>query len=760
MKRLMVFALAALVFFSLGCSKFEKPSAPDVPELGSITARVLFDNNPLAGVKVHFSGSDYRLVQTGQDGYAKADSLSAGMYNVLIEGFGDSVYFTATQKSVKLEEGGNVPVVFSGTAVIPHQIPSITGRVTVGVAGLVDVLVCLSGDASTYTKTDCGGYYKFENLELGDYVVTLNADTNLYIFPELAHSISVVGYGEFVHNFVGELKPVLPTKGIVTVQVLNGTNPLSGVTVHLYGQDSRTITTGQNGFAISDSLSAGAYTVRISGYGDDVTFSETEKSVTVSAGGNTPVVFSGTAVVHQTSKIYGRVSADGFGMSYIFVSLSGTSSDSVRTDQGGNYSFTVGVGEYIVSMLNPDPTAYSFATLSQSVAIMGNGVFGVNFEGTRIEPDTFIISGEVSADGYDIPNVRVVLSGVLADTAVTDAGGNYEFSGLGPGEYFVSIANPDPERYEFDSLSKSVFINSADEFGVDFEGTLKAEPPKKGSITVKTFVGGVPLPGVNVDVAGNTLLTGQSGVAVFGDLSPGTYSVSISGFGAYVDFSETHKTVIVGEGENKNVSFYGVEVVVNQTGTINGRVTVDGAGLGDVKVFVGGRSDTTDANGNYTISGLQSGEHTVSIVNPDTSKYEFNSLSQSVYLAAGATVSANFSGEEKEIVQPTPEKAAIIGVVYEDVNRNGYYDAEDNVFAEKTVTLSAFGGSKSVVTGSNGRYTFDGLDRIGSYDVTFVNPNTSVYRFDSEKDGSVTSNAYIGYVEGTRMSVDFRAVRK
>ncbi len=78
------------------------------------------------------------------------------------------------------------------------------------------------------------------------------------------------------------------------------------------------------------------------------------------------------------------------------------------------------------------------------------------------------ISGTITVDEGDPGGVTVALSGGSEMTATTDAGGNYTFKSLMPGEYVVT---PSKDGYIFDPESVAVSKTGlfADVGGIDFE---------------------------------------------------------------------------------------------------------------------------------------------------------------------------------------------------------------------------------------------------------------------------------------------------
>jgi hypothetical protein len=80
----------------------------------------------------------------------------------------------------------------------------------------------------------------------------------------------------------------------------------------------------------------------------------------------------------------------------------------------------------------------------------------------------FSISGNVS--GAVSAGVTITLTGAASDTTVTDANGDYSFSGLSNGNYTVT---PSKSGYKFRPRKKKVTISNANITGVDFVAKAK-----------------------------------------------------------------------------------------------------------------------------------------------------------------------------------------------------------------------------------------------------------------------------------------------
>ena len=218
-------------------------------------------------------------------------------------------------------------------------------------------------------------------------------------------------------------------------------------------------------------------------------------------------------------------------------------------------------------------------------------------------------------------------------------------------------------------------------------------------------------------MADSETATDNSGQYSFTGLRSGTYSVEISGFDTNeVSFSSTSGAATVGVGESKVVSFDGTYL---RTAGIQGQVSVDGEGLGNVTVtLTGGEADATtmtDAGGLYAFSQLKSGTYQVAISGYDTDDYEFSSTSESVTIATGETANVPFEGT-------LLRTAGIAGRV-----------SLDDGMGLDGVTVTLAGAAEATTETSNGgQYSFAGL-AAGTYVLSIANPNETAYNFADDE---------------------------
>lgn len=111
-------------------------------------------------------------------------------------------------------------------------------------------------------------------------------------------------------------------------------------------------------------------------------------------------------------------------------------------------------------------TAYTYVVTARDAA--GNISNGASIMATTLPPptvNTYIISGNITVNGVPTKDVPVLLSGLGSGVALTDASGNYSFTGAINGVYTIT---PTLTGQSFNPLSITVIINNADSINNNF----------------------------------------------------------------------------------------------------------------------------------------------------------------------------------------------------------------------------------------------------------------------------------------------------
>ncbi|MYI06269.1 MAG: hypothetical protein F4059_02820, partial [Gemmatimonadetes bacterium] len=152
--------------------------------------------------------------------------------------------------------------------------------------------------------------------------------------------------------------------------------------------------------------------------------------------------------------------------------------------------------------------------------------------------------------------------------------------------------------------------------------------------------------GISVNLSsGAATTTSNGGYYQFSDVEGGTYTVTISGFPTDASFDATSAEVTISTtGQTITRNFSGSYI---RTASLMGMVTVEGVGLPGITVDISGRDaaqTTTDANGQYTFTGLRAGNYTVEISDFDPTDVAFSDNSGAVTIAVGESKVRSFDG--------------------------------------------------------------------------------------------------------------------
>ena len=413
-----------------------------------------------------------------------------------------------------------------------------------------------------------------------------------------------------------------PVTGSIMGQVSIEGMGIDGVSVNL--SNGASTTTAGGGTYRFDGVTAGAYTVTISGFPADASFDATSAAATIpAAGGSVTLDFRGSYI--RTASIMGTVTVENTGLGGVTVRLSGMADAQTATDNNGQYAFTgLRSGTYSVEISGFDMDEVGFGSVSSSATVGVGESKIISFDGTYLR--TAGIMGQVSVEGVGLPNVTVSLAGEGEEgTTTTDAGGLYAFSKLKAGDYSVAISGYDPDEVEFSTTSMNVTVALGETANVPFDGTLLRTSGISGRVSVE----GMGLDDVEVVLAGAaeaTAMTSGGGQYAFAGLAEGTYVVSMMNPNeAAYSFEETSATIVLGDAESNITNFDGTHT---RTASVSGVAYIDeapadkmytanepmlphagipvalqGPGVNDVMLTV------TDSTGAYMFSDLMAGSY-------------------------------------------------------------------------------------------------------------------------------------------------------
>jgi hypothetical protein len=491
----------------------------------------------------------------------------------------------------------------------------------------------------------------------------------------------------------------------------------------------------------------------------------TADAVTVTGGGTTP---NTNAALVLGGKISGTVTAASGGAPLQSTEVCAYTSRSDSMYDCYDYDYTDASGVYTISGL-PAGTYYlrfshtdyfdSYYNGKSSLAT-ADGV-SVTLGGTSTINAALVmggkISGTVTAANGGVPLEDVTVYAFTSRTAelydytaydYTDAAGKYTLSGLETGTYYIRFAATDylPSYYngksslaEADGVSATINTET-----INIDASLALGGKITGTVTAAA--GGALLNNVGVyaytsqsaDDYDYYDYTDASGVYTISGLPAGTY---------YLKFEATDFLSSYYNGRESLAEADGVSVTLGGTtgnidaalvvgGRISGTVTAEGTGtpLEDVYVvaytptvtcyiteWTAVASDTTDVNGDYTISGLQTGPYKVKFEPEEygvSAAYlgEYYNNKNSLALADQFGVTA---GQTTGNINAALTKGGTI---------TGNVTAADGGAALKDVWVDVYNSSSGYwveddITDVSGNYTVTGLP-AGSYKVEF-DPSTS-----------------------------------
>jgi len=306
--------------------------------------------------------------------------------------------------------------------------------------------------------------------------------------------------------------------------------------VALSGASSATTITDASGNYAFTGLYNGSYTVTPSKA--VFTFNPASSPQTVSGADIPGVGFVATQVQAATYSISGQVTSNGSGLSGVAVALSGASSATAITGASGNFAFTgLANGSYTVT---PSKTGFTFNPASSPQTVSGADIPGVSLVATQVQAATYSVSGQVTSNGSGLSGVTVALSGTSSATTITNAGGNYTFTGLYNGSYTVT---PSRTGFTFNPASSPQTVSGANIPGVNFSAT--PVPAGTYSISGQVTFGGFGV-GATVALSGAdsaTAFTDADGSYVFTGLENGSYTVTPSKAGWTFNPASSPQTV-------------------------------------------------------------------------------------------------------------------------------------------------------------------------------------------------------------------------
>ncbi len=539
------------------------------------------------------------------------------------------------------------------------------------ISGIEVELLNLSGTEVAQTTTDGGGNYSFSAIRPGSYEVAFNpGGANSSYDSAYYGGASATGFqvtdGQTTSNINGQLI----TGGAVGGTVTNSAHqPIANVFVQIINLTTGyyySTQTGSNGTYLLDGLPGGSYQLEFRpGGGEDYVYqyypdesnAAAAQPVAVTAGQTSHADASLATAATISGRVTDASGAPVSGVRVFIENYGGSGVDYVptteaTTDANGNWSIVaLPTGTYQVAFVPPYPSIYAFQYYNDATGEDPPTPVTLTAGTTTSNIDAALttggqISGTVTNGMTGGPAAGVYVtaldsSGEQLSYATTDSQGNYTLPGLSPSASYrveFSPASGSPLATEF--YPSGATLEAATPVSVTVGQTtpnIDETLGEGGSISgvVTDAATGYPIGGVRVtitDDAGEAIYanefgpyTDQDGSYDVTNLPPGSYKVEFAsegtlGFQYYKDAStlSAATTVTVAAGQ----AVMNIDGALTEGGSLKGRVTdaSTGQALADAEVgIVDGRGDFlndafTDANGQYTVSGIAPGTYYVEVM--------------------------------------------------------------------------------------------------------------------------------------------------
>jgi photosystem II stability/assembly factor-like uncharacterized protein len=641
----------------------DKVTGAGVPNV----AAAVYDNTTTSTTFLANDYSDY-------NGFYTISGLSPGQYKVIFGGGGYVLqwYDTGPDRAHATAVTVTAATTTTGINAALGKTGSISGRVTDGTNGLgiqgvtVEAYDGLTGLFVGYTYTDGTGAFSVTWLNTGSYKLRIAIAGYLeQWYTGKAGKASATGIDVTAPNTTSGINVTLAIGASITGTV---TDSATGAGIQYMSVTAYNAVNGSSaGYGYTDSsgsysiigLATGSYKLRFSGSGyiDQWFSGKADQTTATPVSVTAPNTTSGINVaLAKGGSISGTVSDSVSGAAIQGVSVTavdaatGSSISSASSDSSGGYRIVGLAGSYklrfsgsgyverwysgkadltgatIVSVTAPD------ATSGINMAMVKGGLItGIVTDGT---------TGEGIQGAYiDVYNA---VTGSWAGSGSTDSSGSYGITGLATGNYKLVLSGTGYIRQWFDGKADQTTATSVSVTAPNTVSSINIALVKGGSIT-GTITDRATGAGI-----GNTYLyvidrsTGDWAGSASTD-SNGNYTITGLASGSYrMKINPSSSTGYLGVWYGGQDGYQcanaitvsapnattGIDVGLDMGGSISGRVTDAATGLGISGANISLMNNSThagiimpstivDSTGAYTISGLPSGDYSLSFSAPD-----------------------------------------------------------------------------------------------------------------------------------------------
>ncbi len=531
-----------------------------------------------------------------------------------------------------------------------------------------------------------------------------------------------------------------------------------------------------------------------------------------------PASLSGLVYIDQNFDGFRQSSEPG--LSGVSIRLTGTDSNgavdrTITSSADGSWHFdNLLAGTYTLTQTQPSGFLTAFDTVGTAGGTVSSNTFsditltdsqdGINYlfgeQGITVSGTAFNdTNANGNLDGGESGRAGLLITLTNNSTGnsfpiLSDANGNYSFTGLAPGNYTVTATNSNNTLGFTTSSSYNINITSSglpggvltnQNFGLSQVGSIAGsvyidannngvrDPGEAGIAGVTILLSGVQ---ANSGMINRTVTTGADGSYQFNGLLAGTYSLTETQPNGFAEGTITvgdaggtaGPNVIVGINiaPGTQATGYLFGEIQNQVSTLSGRVYIDlnrdgvrqpnEPGLSGVSIQITGtdifggtvnRTTTTSSDGSFTFDNLLPGTYTLAETQPTGFPDGITQAGSS-----GGTVNGNIisnivlAGDVNATDYTFGEFGIRVnGSVFNDLNANGVRDLGETGRAGVTVQLrnTSSGVVTPVVSDANGNYFFDNL-APGNYQITIVPPTGFLTSSISPLIVNITNSGVVG----------------
>ncbi|MEO8435977.1 MAG: carboxypeptidase regulatory-like domain-containing protein [Pyrinomonadaceae bacterium] len=391
--------------------------------------------------------------------------------------------------------------------------------------------------------------------------------------------------------------------------------------------------------------------------------------------------------------IAGQVTFAGEALAGVSVKLNGPQAETVVTDAGGGYRFTVQAagGSYSVTPLH---SFFDFSASPTFLNLSGNQI-NVNFTALR---RSFAVRGKVLDDlGQGINGVQVTLwneSDEIVAAVLTAGGGSYSFPNL-PAGFAYTLTAEASSFFNFNPRNTTALSGN---LTIDLNGSRRSYAI--GGIV--TNAAGSATSGVTINLSGRqsaTVVSDDSGAYLFSAVpAGGNYTLTPVATPFYAFTPKTINEL----SSNQTANFNGAL----RKYSIAGRMTNGTEGLRSVEMRLSGArsaATVTDSNGDFLFADL-----------PAAANYTLTPVATPFYVFTVQNVN-NLGSNQTLTFNGALRKYSFSGRITEGVN------------GISGVNIALTGSEQAVTTtDSNGNFTFANVTAGGTYTLT---PTRTQYVF-------------------------------